>query len=95
MHVQIEPKKIKNQRNPKEKTHKQQHRYRERERDESETHSRTMNRVGSNEVFDIRGGPGGKGFITVGEPGIVFIERKSLAPELLVAFPVPPKERLR
>ena len=54
-----------------------------------------MNRIRSNKLLDIRGGPGRKGLIAIDEPGKVVEERKPLAPKLLVLFPVPPEEGLR
>lgn len=59
------------------------------------TDSGAMNRVRSNELVNIGGGPRGKGLLTVDELWIVLQKRKPLTPELLVAFPVPPKEGLR
>ena len=66
---------------------------RERER-EREFYSGAVNRVRSNEVVNVGVGPGRERLITIDEPGIVFQERKPFRPELLVPFPVLPKERV-
>lgn len=59
-----------------------------------ESYSWAVNGVGSNELLDIGGRPGGEGLITLDESGIVVQEGKPLTPELLVALPVPLEERL-
>ncbi|KAM1980085.1 hypothetical protein FF1_037403 [Malus domestica] len=46
-----------------------------------------MNRVKSNEGFDVRVGPGRKGLVLLNELGVVGEEGESFAPEILETLP--------